>query len=88
MYSGNSSSPSKGMCLCSRLLHLLTTEKGIRFTFLSPSDQAKFEQLFIQGAAQFGGNQIGGMNLFQYCIIVLTLYNSSGSRRYIEAFKP
>ncbi|KAI9281514.1 hypothetical protein BY458DRAFT_498805 [Sporodiniella umbellata] len=32
---------------------------GIRFTFLTPSDQSKFEQLFIQSAGAFGGNKIG-----------------------------
>ncbi|KAI7864012.1 uncharacterized protein EV154DRAFT_488978, partial [Mucor mucedo] len=32
--------------------------KGIRFSFLTPSDQAKFEQIFTQSAAAFGGNKI------------------------------
>lgn len=33
---------------------------GIRFSFLTPTDQAKFEQIFSQGAAAFGGNKISG----------------------------
>lgn len=32
--------------------------QGIRFTFLTQSDQSKFEQIFSQTAAQFGGNKI------------------------------
>ncbi|KAI8992676.1 hypothetical protein BDB01DRAFT_755855 [Pilobolus umbonatus] len=31
---------------------------GIKLSYLTPSDQAKFEQLFTQSAAQYGGNNI------------------------------
>ncbi|KAG2237652.1 hypothetical protein INT48_004555 [Thamnidium elegans] len=32
--------------------------KGIRLSFLTPTDQLKFEQIFSQSAAAFGGNKI------------------------------
>lgn len=66
----SSSSPSQGKilsrfslgsCSDSRLTpSFLSSYLGIRFTFLTQSDQSKFEQIFSQTAAQFGGNKISG----------------------------
>ncbi|CEP14187.1 hypothetical protein [Parasitella parasitica] len=35
-----------------------THQQGVRLSFLTPTDQSKFEQLFAQSSAPYGGNKI------------------------------
>jgi hypothetical protein len=44
---------------------------GIRFSFLTPTDQVKFEQIFSQGAAAFGGNKISGKFILDFSFLYL-----------------
>ncbi|CAO3610752.1 unnamed protein product [Mucor hiemalis] len=43
----------------------LSPSQGIQFTFLTQADQSKFEQIFSQTAAQFGGKKFPVFELAQ-----------------------
>ena len=61
---GGQTSPSKGMSVKAShketLFFLFSFLLGVRLSFLTPTDQTKFEQIFTQSAAAFGGNKIPG----------------------------
>lgn len=46
---------------------------GVRLSFLTQTDQSKFEQLFAQSAAAYGGNKIPGRYLHSLIIHGLIL---------------